>query len=63
MRLASGARKSGQRQYSQDLVYRVRLIQFATSMGFSLSEIRIFLAGLRERTLSDLDRGNSPREK
>lgn len=42
-------RMGGQRQYSQQTVYRLRVIQFATSMGFSLGEIRTFLAGLRDR--------------
>jgi MerR family transcriptional regulator, redox-sensitive transcriptional activator SoxR len=42
-------RVGGQRQYSQQAVYRLRLIQFTAGMGFSLREIRMFLAGLHDR--------------
>jgi MerR family transcriptional regulator, redox-sensitive transcriptional activator SoxR len=41
-------RTSGQRRYSNDAVYRVLLICFASEMGFTLGEIKIFLNGLRE---------------
>jgi DNA-binding transcriptional MerR regulator len=46
--LASPHRTGGQRQYSSDAIYRVLLIRFAASMGFTLGEIRIFLNGLRD---------------
>ena len=41
-------RVGGQRRYSDDAVYRVLLIRFAATMGFSLPEISIFLSGLRD---------------
>lgn len=40
-------RVRGQRRYSEDAVYRLLLIGYASSMGFTLGEIKIFLAGLR----------------
>jgi MerR family redox-sensitive transcriptional activator SoxR len=40
-------RVGGQRRYSDDALDRVLLISFASEMGFSLSEIKIFLSGLR----------------
>jgi MerR family redox-sensitive transcriptional activator SoxR len=43
-------RRSGQRLYSAGAVDRVLLIRFAGTMGFSLSEIRLFLNGLRDET-------------
>lgn len=46
--LAAPHRMSGQRRYPDDAVYRVRLISFASAMGFRLGEIRIFLGGLRD---------------
>lgn len=46
--LAPPYRAGGQRRYPADAVYRVRLISFASAMGFSLGEIRIFLSGLRD---------------
>src|SRR5579864_3066507 len=41
-------RVCGQRRYSEDSIHRLLLVRFASHMGFSLGEIRIFLAGLRE---------------
>ena len=43
-------RMSGQRRYSDDTVYRVLLIRFASDMGFTLAEIKLFLNGLRDKT-------------
>jgi MerR family transcriptional regulator, redox-sensitive transcriptional activator SoxR len=43
-------RSGGQRRYPDDAVYRVLLIRFARNMGFTLSEIKLFLSGLRENT-------------
>ena len=40
-------RVGGQRRYSADALDRVRLIRFASDMGFSLTETKIFLNGLR----------------
>ncbi|HEY6126706.1 MAG TPA: MerR family transcriptional regulator [Candidatus Acidoferrum sp.] len=41
-------RSSGQRRYAQDSLDRVLLIRFASDMGFTLSEIKLFLRGLRD---------------
>lgn len=41
-------RVGGQRRYSPDALDRVLLIRFASEMGFSLAEIKLFLSGLRE---------------
>ena len=46
--LAPPHRVGGQRRYSPDALDRVLLIRFAGEMGFSLSEIKLFLSGLRE---------------
>lgn len=43
-------RVAGQRRYSADAVDRVLLIRFATDMGFTLNEIRLFLDGLQGDT-------------
>jgi MerR family redox-sensitive transcriptional activator SoxR len=48
--LAAPYRTSGQRRYPDEALYRVLLICFAREMGFTLSEIKIFLNGLRETT-------------
>jgi MerR family redox-sensitive transcriptional activator SoxR len=37
-----------QRIYTEDAVYRARLILFAGCMGFTLSEIKLFLTGFRD---------------
>jgi len=40
-------RHGGQRRYASDALDRVLLIRFASEMGFALSEIKVFLSGLR----------------
>jgi MerR family transcriptional regulator, redox-sensitive transcriptional activator SoxR len=47
--LAAPYRISGQRRYSDDDVHRVLLIRFASDMGFTLSEIKLFLSGLHNK--------------
>jgi MerR family redox-sensitive transcriptional activator SoxR len=42
-------RAGGQRRYPSDALDRVLLIRFARDMGFTLAEIKISLAGLRNR--------------
>jgi MerR family redox-sensitive transcriptional activator SoxR len=44
--LAAPHRTGGQRRYPGEAVYRVLLIRFASDMGFTLDEIKIFLGGL-----------------
>jgi len=46
--LAPPHRSGGQRRYSHDALDRVLLIRFASEMGFSLPEIKLFLSGLRD---------------
>jgi MerR family transcriptional regulator, redox-sensitive transcriptional activator SoxR len=46
--LGNPHRVGGQRRYPDDAVYRVLLIRFAGTMGFTLGEISIFLNGLRD---------------
>jgi MerR family transcriptional regulator, redox-sensitive transcriptional activator SoxR len=41
-------RAGGQRRYFADALDRVLLIRFASEMGFTLSEIKVFLNGLRD---------------
>jgi DNA-binding transcriptional MerR regulator len=41
-------RAGGQRRYPGDALNRVLLIRFASEMGFKLSEIKVFLNGLRD---------------
>lgn len=48
--LAPPQRLSGQRRYPADALYRVLLIRFASDMGFTLAEIKLFLSGLRDNT-------------
>src|SRR5713226_8200879 len=48
--LAAPQRLGGQRRYSSDALSRVLLIRFATDMGFTLSEIKLFLSGLHDDT-------------
>src|SRR5260370_16644332 len=48
--LAPPQRLGGQRRYPSDALSRVLLIRFATEMGFTLSEIKLFLSGLRDNT-------------
>lgn len=46
--LAAPYRTGGQRRYFDDTVHRVLLIRFASNMGFTLGEIKLFLSGLRD---------------
>ena len=48
--LKPAERVAGQRHYSPEAVDRVLLIPFASDMGFTLSEIKLFLDGLRGDT-------------
>jgi MerR family redox-sensitive transcriptional activator SoxR len=48
--LAPPQRKGGQRRYASDALSRVLLIRFATEMGFTLAEIKLFLSGLHDNT-------------
>jgi len=41
-------RAGGQRRYPANALDRVLLIRFASEMGFTLSEIKVFLNGLRD---------------
>jgi DNA-binding transcriptional MerR regulator len=43
-------RSGGQRRYPAEAIHRVLLIRFAGDMGFTLTEIRIFLSGLRDNS-------------
>ena len=47
--LAAPLRVGRQRRYSGESLHRALLIRFARDMGFSLSEIKVFLNGLREK--------------
>jgi MerR family redox-sensitive transcriptional activator SoxR len=46
--LAPPQRLGGQRRYPADALDRVLLIRFASDMGFTLAEIKLFLSGLRD---------------
>jgi MerR family redox-sensitive transcriptional activator SoxR len=46
--LAAAYRTGGQRRYPDEAVHRVLLVCFASDMGFTLGEIKLFLGGLRE---------------
>jgi DNA-binding transcriptional MerR regulator len=48
--LPAPQRLGGQRRYPSDALDRVLLIRFASDMGFTLSEIKLFLSGLRDNT-------------
>jgi len=48
--LAPPHRTGGQRRYPSDTLDRALLIRFASDMGFSLGEIKLFLQGLRDNT-------------
>jgi MerR family transcriptional regulator, redox-sensitive transcriptional activator SoxR len=48
--LAPPQRLGGQRRYAAEALDRVLLIRFATEMGFTLTEIKLFLSGLRDST-------------
>jgi MerR family transcriptional regulator, redox-sensitive transcriptional activator SoxR len=45
--LSAPDRKGNQRRYSSEALDRLLLIRFASDMGFTLAEIKIFLSGLR----------------
>jgi MerR family transcriptional regulator, redox-sensitive transcriptional activator SoxR len=46
--LAPPQRLGGQRRYPAEALHRVLLIRFASDMGFTLAEIKLFLGGLRD---------------
>jgi len=46
--LAPLHRSGGQRRYPSDALDRALLIRFASDMGFTLAEIKLFLNGLRD---------------
>ena len=46
--LAAPLRAAGQRRYSTEALNRALLIRFARDMGFTLSEVKVFLDGLRD---------------
>lgn len=48
--LKPAERLAGQRRYSADAIDQVLLIRFASDMGFTLNEIKVFLDGLRGET-------------
>ena len=48
--LVAPQRLGGQRRYPTDSLDRVLLIRFATDMGFTLAEMKLFLSGLRDNT-------------
>jgi DNA-binding transcriptional MerR regulator len=48
--LAPPHRIGGQRRYPSDALDRALLIRFASDMGFTLGEIKLFLHGLRDNT-------------
>lgn len=47
--LEAPSRIGGQRLYSENAVARVLLIRFAGEMDFTLTEIKLFLSGLRDQ--------------
>src|ERR1700730_3365012 len=47
--LAAPYRTRGQRVYSTDAVHRLLLIRFASEMGFTLTEIKLFLSCLQDK--------------
>lgn len=48
--LPKPARASGRRRYSTDVIGRVRLLQLAREAGFTIVEIRTFIAGFSATT-------------
>jgi MerR family transcriptional regulator, redox-sensitive transcriptional activator SoxR len=46
--LPTAQRQSNQRRYSTEALNRLLLIRFASDMGFTLPEIKLFLSGIRE---------------
>jgi len=47
--LAPPQRLGGQRRYPGEALHRVLLIRFASDMGFTFAEIKLFLSGLRDK--------------
>jgi MerR family redox-sensitive transcriptional activator SoxR len=47
--LSAPHRSNGQRRYPPDALDRVLLIRFASDMGLTLDEIKLFLDGLRDQ--------------
>ena len=45
--VSAADRKGNQRRYAGDALNRLLLIRFASDMGFTLAEIKLFLSGLR----------------
>jgi len=45
--LCAPDRAGNQRRYASDALNRLLLIRFASEMGFTLAEIKVFLSGLR----------------
>ncbi len=45
--LAPPHRQGGQRRYPDDAIDRVLLMRFASEMGFTLAEMKLFLEGLQ----------------
>lgn len=43
-------RRSGQRQYDKSVLDRLKLIELAKSLDFTLDEIRVFFDGLSEKS-------------
>jgi MerR family redox-sensitive transcriptional activator SoxR len=41
-------RQGNQRRYSAEALNRISLIRYASEMGFTLSEIKLFLSGIKE---------------
>jgi MerR family redox-sensitive transcriptional activator SoxR len=48
--LAPPHRSGGQRRYPSEALDRALLIRFASEMGFTLADIKLFLSGLRDNT-------------
>ena len=46
--LPAPQRQGNQRRYPSDSLDRVLLIRFASEMGFTLNEIKLFLSGIKE---------------
>ena len=48
--LPAARRQSGQRRYDSSVLYRLAIIQRASQLGFTLTEIRHLFFGFRDRT-------------
>lgn len=46
--LPAAQRQGNQRRYSAESLNRILLIRFASEMGFTLPEIKLFLSGMKE---------------